>query len=62
MKMEVGKFFVAKTTNELLRKRREFESQFLDYDVYTCRSTYDTENKLWIDYVTYRVRKWAKEQ
>lgn len=62
MKMEVGKFFVAKTTDELLRKRREFESQFLDYDVYTCRSTYDAENKLWIDYVTYRVRKWAEEQ
>lgn len=59
--MEVGKFFTGRTQGELLYKRREFEKQFLDYDFYTCRSTYDTENKLWIDYVTYRVRKWAEE-
>ena len=59
--MKVGKFFTVRTPGELLNKRREFEKQFLDYGLYTCRSTYDTENKLWIDYVTYRVRNWGEE-
>lgn len=40
--MEVVKFFTGRAPGELLYKRREFEKQFLDYGLYTCRSTYDT--------------------